>query len=206
MLWPDSGDGRNAARVSAKAVSVLGMGRQGERMDRNMFSTPEVGGLSLLTSGKAGAGVSFLAGVQHEILREPAKPLLAALGQRERREVCLLGSPYERTLHLAPLDGLAVHLNHYSLTLRPLGSGETSRASPAAQTASGSSSPRPVDPFPDGNGRIARFLMNLLLALGGVPLDCHRSGRSGGVPGYPGERQRGPRYQTVRYLHSGSGS
>ena len=82
MLWPDSGVGRNAARVSAKAVSVLGMGRQVEERDRDIVSTPEVGGLSLRTARRKGAWVLFLARVQHVIPREPAKPLLAALGQR----------------------------------------------------------------------------------------------------------------------------
>ena len=50
MPWPDSGVGRNVARVSAKAVSVLDMGRQGEERDRDIVSTPEVGGLSLRTA------------------------------------------------------------------------------------------------------------------------------------------------------------
>ena len=82
MLWPDSGAGRNAARVSAKAVSVVGMGQQVEERDREIVSTPEVGGLSLRTARMEGEWVSFLARVQHVIPREPAKPLLAALGQR----------------------------------------------------------------------------------------------------------------------------
>ena len=43
MLWPDSGVGKNAARVSAKAVSVVGMERQGEERDRDIVSTPKVG-------------------------------------------------------------------------------------------------------------------------------------------------------------------
>ena len=77
MPWPDSGVGRNAARVSAKAVSVLGMGRQVEERDRDIVSTPEVGGLSLRKARREGEWVSFLAGVQHVIPREPAKPLLA---------------------------------------------------------------------------------------------------------------------------------
>ena len=82
MPWPDNGVGRNAARVSAKAVSVLGMGRQGEERDRDIVPTPEVEGLSLRTARRAGAWVSFLALVQHVTPREPAKPPLAALGQR----------------------------------------------------------------------------------------------------------------------------
>ena len=82
MPWPDSGVGRNAARVSAKAVRVLGMGRQVEERDRDIVSTPEVGGLSLRTARMEGEWVSFLARVQHVIPPEPAKPLLAALGQR----------------------------------------------------------------------------------------------------------------------------
>jgi len=55
MLWPDSGAGRNAARVSAKAVSVVGMGQQVEERDREIVSTPEVGGLSLRTARREGA-------------------------------------------------------------------------------------------------------------------------------------------------------
>ena len=54
MLWPDSGVGRNATRVSAKAVSVLGMGRPVEERDRDIVSTPEAGGLSLRTARRAG--------------------------------------------------------------------------------------------------------------------------------------------------------
>jgi len=54
MLWPDSGVGRNAARVSARAVSVLGMGRPVEERDRDIVSTPEVGSLSLRTAGREG--------------------------------------------------------------------------------------------------------------------------------------------------------
>ena len=81
MLWPDSGVGRNAARVSAKAVSVLGMGRQVGERDRDLVSTPEIGGLSLRTARREGAWVLFLARFRHVIPCEPAKPLLAALGQ-----------------------------------------------------------------------------------------------------------------------------
>jgi len=73
MLWPDSGVGRNAARVSAKAVSVLGMGRQVEERDCHIVSTPEVGGLSLRTARMEGAWIFFLARVQNVIPREPAK-------------------------------------------------------------------------------------------------------------------------------------
>jgi hypothetical protein len=82
MLWPDSGVGRNAARVSAKVVSVLGMGRQVEERDRDIVSTPEVGGLSLRAVRREGAWVLFLARVHPVIPREPAKPVLAALDQR----------------------------------------------------------------------------------------------------------------------------
>ena len=57
MPWPDSGVGRNAERVSAKAESVLvlDMGRQVEEMDRDIVSTPEAAGLSLRTARREGA-------------------------------------------------------------------------------------------------------------------------------------------------------
>jgi hypothetical protein len=64
MPWPDSGVGRKAARVSVKVVSVLDMGRRGEERDRDIVSTPEVGGLSLRTVKREETWVSFLVRVQ----------------------------------------------------------------------------------------------------------------------------------------------
>jgi hypothetical protein len=56
MPWPDSGVGRNAVSVSARAVSVLGMGQQVEVGDRYIVCTPEAAGLSLRTARREGAG------------------------------------------------------------------------------------------------------------------------------------------------------
>jgi hypothetical protein len=59
MSWPDSGVGRNAVRVSARAASILGIGRQVEERDRDVVSTPEVGGLSLRATRRERAWVFF---------------------------------------------------------------------------------------------------------------------------------------------------
>ena len=65
MPWPDSGVGRNAMRVSARAANVLGIERQVEEGDRDLVYTPEVGGMSLRTARRVRAWVLFLAKVNH---------------------------------------------------------------------------------------------------------------------------------------------
>jgi hypothetical protein len=58
-----------------------------------------------------------------------------------------------------------------------------------------------IHPYPDGNGRIARFLMNVMLASGGIPVDGHSPEGPQGLPGGARQRKHRDGHRAVRDAH-----
>jgi hypothetical protein len=63
-----------------------------------------------------------------------------------------------------------------------------------------------VHPYPDGNGRMARFLMNAMLASGGYPWTVIRVEGSQRLSGGAGSRQHRHENRALRGIHRGIGS
>ena len=63
-----------------------------------------------------------------------------------------------------------------------------------------------IHPYPDGNGRMARFLMNAMLASGGYPWTVIRVEDRNAYLAALDQRQHRPRYRAVRRLHGGAGA
>jgi Fic family protein len=59
-----------------------------------------------------------------------------------------------------------------------------------------------IHPYPDGNGRIARFLMNAMLASGGYPWTVIRVEDRGEIYAGPRSRKRRQRHQAIHRVHS----
>ncbi|MGY3644857.1 hypothetical protein ACVWW2_000148 [Bradyrhizobium sp. LM4.3] len=60
-----------------------------------------------------------------------------------------------------------------------------------------------VHPLPDGNGRSGRFIMNVMLASAGIPVDDHPSGSPRRIHAGAGRCERSRRHKTVRPLRGG---